>query len=440
MNKETREIAVGAVKAAQAAGASAAAVDVNANRQVEISYRERKPETIKEAATRDLQLTLYVDGRYSAQGTSDLRPDALKRFVTDAVAATRLLAPDPLRSLPDPRYYEGRAQLDLGLDDPAYATWSAADRHAWAKAIEDACLTRGKGKLVSVTTRVLDARGESLRLASNGFEGSTESTYYQALVRVTAQDQGDRRPNGYSFAAAVNRKGIPAAETIGAEGADRTLALLRGRKIKTETLPIIVENQGVDRVLGPLMEAMSGRLVQQKQSFLADKKGKRIAAELLTLVDDPFIVGGLGSRLFDGEGMAAKRRVMVDAGVLQDFFVSWYYSRKLGCEPTTAGSSNLVIPPGKRSVKEIMKDLKRGILITGFIGGNSNSTTGDASIGIMGQLFDQGEIVHPVAEMNIADNTLNFCSKLVEVANDPWIYGGDRFPSLVFKDVVVAGI
>jgi PmbA protein len=440
MNKETREIAAGAVKAAQAAGASAAAVDVNTNRRVEISYRERKPETIKEAATRDLELTLYVDGRYSSQGTSDLRPDALKRFVADAVAATRLLAPDPMRSLPDPRYYEGRAQLDLALDDPAYATWSAADRHAWAKAIEDACLTRGKGKLVSVITRVLDARGEALRIASNGFEGTAENTYYQAVVSVTAQDQGDRRPSGYSYAAAVNRKAIPTAEAIGIDGADRTLALLGGRKIKTETLPIIVENQGVDRVLGPLLEAMSGRQVQQKQSFLADKKGKRIGSELLTLVDDPFIVGGLGSQLFDGEGMAAKRRVMIDAGVLQDFFVSWYYSRKLGCEPTTASSSNLVIPPGKRSVKEIMKDLKRGILVTGFIGGNSNSTTGDASVGIMGQLFDQGEIVHPVAEMNIADNTLNFCSKLIEVANDPWSYGGDRFPSLVFKDVVVAGI
>lgn len=440
MNKETREIAAAAVKFAQAAGAGAAAADLTTNRQVEISYRERKPETIKEAATRDLQLTLYVDGRFSSQGTSDLRPDALKRFVTDAVAATRLLAPDPQRSLPDPKYYEGRAQVDLGLDDPSYGAWSASDRHAWAKAIEDACLASGKGKLVSVITRVLDARQQFVRIASNGFEGASEGTCYQALVRVTAQDLGDRRPSGYGFAAGVNRKGLPAPEVIGAMGAERTLALLGGKKIKTETLPIIVENQGADRVLGPLEEAMSGRLIQQKQSFLADKKGKRIGSELLTLIDDPFIVGGLGSQLFDGEGMTAKRRVMIDAGVLQDFFVNWYYSRKLGCEPTTGGSSNLVIPPGKRSVKEIIKDLKRGILVTDFIGGNSNSTTGDASVGIIGQLFDQGEIVHPVAEMNIADTTLNFCSKLIEVANDPWLYGGSRFPSLVFRDVVVSGI
>ena len=150
--------------------------------------------------------------------------------------------------------------------------------------------------------------------------------------------------------------------------------------------------------------------------------------------------GGLGSTLFDAEGMTAKRRVMIDAGVLKELWVSWYYSRKLGCEPTSGGSFNLMIPPGKRSVAEIMKDLGRGILVTDFIGGNSNSTTGDASVGISGQLFDKGQIVHPVSEMNIAGNTLAFWSNLVEVANDPWLYGGDRYPSLVFKDVVVAGV
>ncbi|MCU0291163.1 MAG: TldD/PmbA family protein [Thermoanaerobaculaceae bacterium] len=440
MNKDMREIAAGAIKIATDAGAWAAAADITSRRRVEIGYRERKPETIKESSTRDLQLSLYVDGRYSAQGTSDLRPAALKRFVTDAVAATRLIAPDPMRTLPDPKYYQGRVERDLGLVDPAYSSWTAADRHAWAKTLEAACLARGKDRLVSVSTQVSDSHVDHLRLASNGFEGVEESTFYQAVLRVTAQDQGDRRPNGFNFAVAMSRKALPSPEEIGAVAADRTLALLGAKKIKTETLPIIIENRGVDRVIGSLLEAMSGRAVQQKQSFLADKKGQRIASELLTLVDDPFVPGGLGSSLFDGEGMTAKRRVMIDAGVLKELWVSWYYSRKLGCEPTSGGSFNLLIPPGKRSVAEIMKDLGRGILITDFIGGNSNSTTGDASVGISGQLFDKGQIAHPVSEMNIAGNTLAFWSNLVEVANDPWLYGGDRYPSLVFKDVVVAGV
>ena len=80
MNKDMLDLAALAIETAKAAGAGACRPRPSAaSRSVEISYRERKPETIKEAATRDLQLNLYVDGRYSAQGTSDLRPDALAR-------------------------------------------------------------------------------------------------------------------------------------------------------------------------------------------------------------------------------------------------------------------------------------------------------------------------------------------------------------------------
>jgi PmbA protein len=86
-----------------------------------------------------------------------------------------------------------------------------------------------------------------------------------------------------------------------------------------------------------------------------------------------------------------------------------------------------------------MKDLGKGILVTGFIGGNSNSTTGDTSVGIIGRLFENGEPTQAVAEMNIADNHLKFWHKLTEAANDPWIYSSYRMPSLVFTDVVVSG-
>jgi PmbA protein len=138
--------------------------------------------------------------------------------------------------------------------------------------------------------------------------------------------------------------------------------------------------------------------------------------------------------------MTVKKRIIIDAGVLKEFYVDWYYSRKLGWEPTTGSPTNLIVPPGKRSVKEIMKDLGRGILITGFIGGNSNSTTGDTSIGITGQLFEKGDPVHPVSEMNIADNHLKIWQRLAEAANDPYPYSPQRVPSLVFTDVVVSGI
>ena len=172
---------------------------------------------------------------------------------------------------------------------------------------------------------------------------------------------------------------------------------------------------------------------------MATKKENQIASKHFTVIDDPFVVGGLGSRLYDGDGFATKKRKMIESGVLKDFYIDWYYSRKLDWEPTTGSPSNLIIPPGTRSIQEIMKELGRGILVTGFIGGNSNTLTGDTSVGIYGKLFENGEPVQTVAEMNIAGNHLEFWNRLIEVANDPWIYSSQRTPSLVFTDVVVSG-
>jgi PmbA protein len=440
MKKEMYDLAAWAIKVAKSAGVDDCRAGINRQRFVDISYRKHKPENIKEASTQGLFIEIFVNGRYSGQSSSDLRKDALKDFISNAVATTKLLAKDPYRTLPDPKYYKGRVDIDLGQLDPDYKKLTPEGRHKTVKAIEDTCLSKGGDKVISVTARAYDSHVEEALLTSNGFEGYQEATVYFEGAQMTVQDEGDRRPTGYNFLVSVSKRGLPSPEKIGAGAAKRTLDLLGGKKLKTETLPIIIENRNVPRILGGFLQAMFGRNIQQKQSFLADKKGKKIASEHFTIIDDPFVKAGLGSRLYDNDGFATKKRVMVDKGVLKEFYVDWYYSRKLEWDPTTGSPSNLIIPPGKRSVKEIMKDLGRGIFITGFIGGNSNSTTGDASVGIIGHLFEEGKPVQAVAEMNIAGNHLQFWNNLVEAANDPWTYSSWRTPSLVFKDVVVSGI
>jgi PmbA protein len=440
MNKEMLDLCAWVVKTAKAAGADSCVVNLDNSRSVEISYRDRKPENIKEASTQALNIQVFVNGRYSVQSTSDLRKEALRDFMSNAVTATRLLAEDPYRTLPDPKYYQGRTEADLGLVDDAYAGFSPENRHEMAKAVENACLQAGGDKVISVTSQVQDGSQESVMVASNGFEGYAAGTYYAPFAEMTARDAGERRPNGYSYAVTVCRRDLPRPEEIGIQAARRTLDLMGAKKIKTETLPVIIENQNVGRLFGGFLGAMFGRSIQQKRSFLADKKGQPVASRLLTLVDDPLIPKGLGSRAFDGDGLAARKRVLIEAGVLKEFFVDWYYGRKLGWEPTSGSPSNLVVPPGTRSLPAIMKDLGRGVLITGFIGGNSNPTTGDASIGIIGKLFENGEPTQSIAEMNIADNHLKFWHKLIEVANDPFPYSSNRFPSMVFENVVVSGV
>ena len=156
MKQELYDLASWGIQTAQAAGAGASRIGISGARTVQISYRERKPENIKEASTKSLSLEIFVNGRYSAMSTSDLRKDALKDFIGRAVAQTKLLAEDPFRTLPDPKYYQGRQNIDLDLVDPEYKKWDPESRHAFVKAIEDACLAKGGDKVISVTANTTD--------------------------------------------------------------------------------------------------------------------------------------------------------------------------------------------------------------------------------------------------------------------------------------------
>ncbi len=422
------------------AGANDCKVSLSKRRLVEINYREHKPEVIKEATTKNLYLEVFINNRYAGQSTPDYRQSTLGEFIKGVVESAKIMEEDPYRTLPDPKYYEGRTTEDLQLNDPDYSALTPDERHQMVKGVEDSCLEKGGDKVISVEAGEYDSTYEELVKTSNGFEGSSQSTIYQIGASMTAQDEGDRRPEGYNYVSCRYREDLPPLEEVGTVAAERTLDLLGGKKIATTKLPVILENRGASRVLSGLLNPLSGGSIQQKRSFLADKKGEAIGSKLMTLTDDPFIPRGLGSKTYDGDGFPARKRDLFTEGVVNEFIVDWYYSRKLDWEPTSGSISNIIIPPGTRSLEEIIKDLGRCMLITGYIGGNSNSTTGDFSVGIIGKLYENGQFVQNVAEMNIADNHLNFWKKLVEVANDPYKYSQAIFPSLVIDDVLVAGI
>jgi len=438
--KEFQELADWVIDQTKKAGANDCKVNLSKRRFVEINYRDRKPEVIKEATTQGLYLQVFINNRFAGQSTPDFRKSTLTGFITDLIDSAKIMEEDPFRTLPDPKYYAGRSTSDLQLADPSHSDLTPEERHVMVKTVEDACLKQGGSKVISVEAGEYDDTSEEFVKSSNGFVGAKRTTQCWTGASMTAQDDGDRRPAGYHWVGCRFRADLPSLEEVGKIAALRTLDLMGGKKIQTETIPVIIENREVQRVLGGLQGPMSAGNIQQKRSFLADKKGQSIGSKLFTIQDDPFLPRALGSNYYDGDGFPTKKRNLITEGTLNEFLVDWYYSRKLGWEPNSGSISNLIIPPGTRSVEEIIKDMDRCLLITGFIGGNSNDTTGDFSVGIIGKLFNKGQFVQNVAEMNMADNHLKFWNKLVEVANDPWIYSSARLPSLVFDGVVVSGI
>jgi len=441
VSPELLEVAERCQKIAREKGASEVAARAYKVRDVNVQWRDGRVEQVNEATTRGVGLQLYVDGRFSSATSSDLRPEALDTFIGDAVTMTRTLAKDPFRSLPDPKLYAGQSTVDLQIEDPAYETVTPERRRQVAQAVEAASRSvKGAESILSVTTGFSDNRAESVRVHSNGFTGARVDTAFWTSAQVSVKDPDGRRPEDYAYAGVRYVGEMPSAESIGRTAAERTLARLGAKKPESAVLTMVLENRAAGRLVGALTAALSGQALQQKRSFLEGKVGQAVGSSRLTLTDEPLVPRAFGSRLFDGEGLAAKTLPIFDQGVLRNYYVDTYYGKKLQVAPTTAGASNLLVALGDQDQSGLLKDLVDGILVTGFLGGNSNATTGDFSFGVQGFRIRAGQIAEPVAELNISGNHLDFWKRLAAVGNDPWPYSTYRTPTLVFENVQFAGV
>jgi PmbA protein len=434
------DVARAAVALALRKGAREAAGGAYRVRSVEVQWRDGQLENVSEATTRGLGLELYVEGRYSSVSTSDLRPEAVERFVEDAVALTRKLSVDPHRYLPDPKLYQGRAEVDLDLEDPHYGELDASRRLHIARDLEAAArAVKGSEAILSVTTGFGDTFAESARVHSNGFEGARRVTDFGMTAQVSVKDPDGRRPEDWDSASSRHFATLPRPEPVGRVATERALARLGSAKGASAVLTMAVENRSAARLLGSLLGPLSAASLQQKRSYLEGKLGQQVGSALLDLSDDPLVPRGFGSRLFDSEGMVARPFPLFQGGALRNYYVDNYYGRKLGMAPTTRGSSNLAWKFGSQGADELLAAMGDGILVTGFLGGNSNSTTGDFSHGVQGYRVRGGKRAEPIGEMNISGNHLELWKHLAAVGNDPYPYSAARTPTLVFEGVQFAG-
>lgn len=442
-----KDVAAQCVQWAQELGAQQAAASAHRVREVEVQWRDGQLEKIVEATTRGVAVELYVDGRYASVSSSDVRPDALRAFLAEAVAMTRTLAPDPFRSLADPSLYPDWARagqkpaVDLDLVDAHHSDLSAVRRRELAGELEAAARSvPDAARILSVTTGVSDDYTESWRVHSNGFSAERAGTSFWLSAEVSVQDPDGRRPEDGAHAGARFAHALPNAREVGELAANRTLGRIGASKPASAVLPMVVEPRAAGRLVNLLLGPASAAALQQKRSFLADKLGTRIGSRLLHLTDDPLLPQGFGSRLYDGDGIAAQPLSIVADGVLEHVYVDVYYGRKLGMAPTTGRASNLTWRLGERDCTGLCAEVGDGILVTGFLGGNANATTGDFSLGVQGQRIRGGVLAEPLSEANIAGTQLQLWQQLSAVGCDPYAYSTLRTPTLVFEGVQFAGM
>ena len=439
MTKEEKySLAKWAVNHALENGAQDAKVSIYDSQNSSVEVRDEKIDKLEQSTQSGLSISLYVDKKYSAHSTNRLNnKEELKRFIEEAIAGTKFLAEDEFRTLPEPHLYFTGEEKDLGTFDKSFLSIDPQEKLNAVFNIEKEVLGKDE-RIISVTASYYDGMSSSVMVTSNGFAGDTARTYYGLNASVSVKG-GDARPESYWGESAIFHDKLK-VDGIGEIALKRALKKIGQTKIESGKMPMVIENRLASQSLGPLISALNGSAIQQKNSFLVDKLGEKIGSDKLTLIDDPFIISGRGSRLFDGEGLALKKRAIFEKGVLKSYYIDTYYGKKLKMEPNSGSTTNLVMEPGERRMEEMVASLDRGILITGFNGGNTNGSTGDFSYGIDGFLVEKGKIVKPVSEMNISGNMKQLWMNLVEVGNDVYKNSSWRMPSLKFKDIDFSGI
>lgn len=419
-------------------GCQAAKLVLYSNSNTSFELNNAKMDRLQQASENGLSMSLYVDGRFGSYSTNRLDKKELEAFIKNGIESTRYLAADEARTLPDAsRYYKG-GKPDLQLFDNKLYDINPDDKVAIARVAAEEVLGKDK-RIISVSSSYSDGEQSAYRLTSNGFEGESKSTWFSVSADVAMRGEGEARPSSYWYDSSLYYDKL-VKSGIGVKALERVLQKLGQRKAASGKYTMVVDPMNSSRLLSPVVEALYGSMLQQKNSFLLDKMNTKIGSDLLNLMDEPHLIGARGARYFDKEGVATERRPVFENGVLKTYFIDTYNSKKMEVAPTIDSPSLLVLKPGDKDMNGLVGDVQKGILVTGFNGGNSNSSSGDFSYGIEGFLIENGKLTQPVNEMNVTGNMVSLWASLVAVGNDPRLSSSWRIPSLVFEDVNFSGL
>lgn len=419
-------------------GCQAAKLVLYSNSNASFELRDAKMDKLQQASESGLSISLYVDGKYGSYSTNRLDKKELESFIRNGIESTRYLAEDEARVLPDSsRYYKG-GKPDLQLFDDKFYNLNPDDKVAIARAAAEEVLGKDE-RIISVGSSYSDGEEASYRLTSNGFEGESKSTWFSVSADVAVKGEGEARPSSYWYDSAMFYDKLKKSG-IGTKALERVLKKMGQRKAASGKYTMVVDPMNAGQLLSPLLSALYGSALQQKSSFLLNKLNTKVGSDKLNLMDEPHLIGARGARYFDNEGVATERRPIFENGTLKTYFIDTYNSKKMGVEPTISSPSLLVLQPGNKDLDGLVADVQKGVLVTGFNGGNSNKSTGDFSYGIEGFLIENGKLVQPVNEMNVTGNMITLWSSLVAVGNDPRLSSSWRIPSLVFDGVDFSGL
>lgn len=438
----TEALAQWTVSRAQALGADSASAEVSHDKGLSVTVRMDEVDAIEHTEERVLSLTVWVGARKGCASTSDFSESALDAAVRAAVDIARVSAEDDATGLPNEEDLQDNFR-DLDLWHPFEG--NVDDAIAYAREAEEAAWQTDERIVNSDGTNFSTSSGEFTLANSLGFcAGYKYSRHTLDCAPVAEDASGMQRDVWWTEARSLDDMESPAE--VGRRAALRSVERLGARVLASQRTRVMFDAPVAVGLLDILEELLSGRAWYRHASCLEGQLGELILPKSISIEENPYIPRRIGSGVFDDEGCAAKRRLIVEEGRLTGLFLSSYSARKLGMRTTgnLGGAYTLSLTSDEtdtvRDTREAMIErLGTGFLVTELIGQGVNLVTGDYSRGAVGFWVENGKIVGPGDGVTLASNILTMMKSIEAVGADTFDSGVRRSGSLLIPDLMLAG-
>jgi PmbA protein len=447
--QDYRTLATDLVSALKREGVDQCDVYIISRKGFSTSIRLGEVEKLEQQISKGLGMRIIKGGATALTFTTDFADKSVKSLIGQTMDIVKVSSADKYNGLA-PKEFLGIYDGKLALFDESLTSVTPERKVEMAREMEAVGMKYDKRITNSNGSSWNDSLSQLTMANSDGFVGQYKATTSSLNLGLVAEENGVKQTDGwFSFNRFFNKLESPKA--IGEEAARRVISKLGGKKVKSQTVPVVVDRLVAPQLVGWIFGAASGRSIYRKSSFLIDKIGQEIAAPLVSIMDDATMADGPSSRPFDAEGVKSSQVTVVENGVLKNYVCDSYSARRLNLKPTgnasrsyqslpSVGSTNLYIKAGASDPKEMIKSVKNGLYLNSLFGFGFNNVTGDISQGAGGFWIENGELTYPVQEITLAGNALKILKSIAMVGNDlTFKFGGTASPTLLISEATIGG-
>ncbi|MDP9070433.1 MAG: TldD/PmbA family protein [Actinomycetota bacterium] len=406
-------------------------------------------ESLSSATSEGVGIRVVAGRRQGFAYAGSLADDVVDQTLAEARDNAAFGTPDEHLGLPRP---DGVAAADLDLWREDLARFPAERKVELALDLERR-VKAGDPRIRAVESAEYGDGTTEVAVSTNtGISVAHRRSSCYVSVYALAGDGGETQTGaGYSVGRSPEDLDVDRAA---ADAIERATRLLGARKPPSARLPVVLDNRITTTLLRVLAGTLSGEAVLKGRSLFANRVGEQVGVGGLTLVDDPTDPAAYGAAAYDGEGLACRRNVLVDEGVLQGFLYDTYAGRRAGVASTGSavrggfktapgvGSRALSLKPGTRTQEEVLAEVGEGLFVQSVSGVHSgvNPVSGDFSVGAEGLMIRGGALAEPVRELTIASTVQRMLLDAVAVGNDlEWLPGGAAGVTLAIAAMSMSG-